>query len=59
VCRREFYGYMGFKGFPWENFEIRPTEIEFESNFSHISQHLGSTEYSTFLTTEKFENKTL
>ena len=28
---------------------IRPTEIEFESNFSSISQHLRSTEYSPFL----------
>ena len=28
---------------------IKPTEIEFESNFSSISQHSRSTTYSTFL----------
>ena len=34
----------------WHN-RLKPTsEIEFESNFSRISQHLRSTEYSTFLT---------
>ena len=35
---------------------IRPSEIEFESSFSSISQYLRSTEYSTFLIAEKFEN---
>ena len=34
----------------------RTTKIEFESNFSSISQHLRSTEYNTFLIAEKFEN---
>ena len=35
---------------------IRPSEIEFESNFNSIPQHLRSTEYSTFLIAENFEN---
>ena len=35
----------------------RPTEIEFENNFSSISQHLRSTEYSTFLITKKLRIK--
>ena len=34
---------------------IIPSEIEFESNFSSISQYLKSTEYSTFLIVKKFE----
>ena len=40
---------MGFEGLL---LRIRPSEIEFDSNFSSISQHLRSTEYSTFLITE-------
>jgi len=41
------------KAFP-ENLKIRPIDIEFESNFSSTSQHLRSTEYSTFLIAKNF-----
>ena len=44
------------KVFPEKFLKIRPSEIEFESNFSSISQHLRSTEYNTFLIAENFEN---
>jgi len=37
------------KAFPWKILRI---EIEFESNFSSISQHLRSSEYNTFLIAE-------
>ena len=35
---------------------ISPSEIEFESNFSSITQNLRSTKYSTLLIAENFEN---
>ena len=38
---------------------IRPSEIEFESNFNSVSQHLRSSEYKTFLIAENFENLNL
>ena len=41
------------KAFPWKILRI---EIEFESNFSSISQHLRSSGYSTFLIDKNFEN---
>ena len=37
--------------------KIRSADIEFESNFSSISQHLRSTEYSTFLIAKNFGNR--
>ena len=40
------------KAYPGKILRIRPTEIEFESNFSIISHHLRSTEYSNFLIAE-------
>ena len=34
---------------PGKFWRIRPTKIEFESNFSSISQNLRTNEYSNFL----------
>ena len=45
------------KACPWKILRIRPAEIEFESNFSSISQYLRSTEYSTFLIAKKLRIK--
>ena len=47
------------KAFPGKFLRIRPTEIDFESNFSSTSQHLRSTEYSNFLIAKKIEDYTL
>jgi len=44
---------------PQENLRIRPSEIEFESNFSSTLQHLRSTEYSTFLIAKSLRIKFL
>ena len=41
--------YVGLKAYPGKILRIRTSEIESESNFSSKSQHLRSTEYSTFL----------
>ena len=49
-----FVDVWNLKVCPGKFLRIRPTEIAFESNFSNISQHLRSTEYSTFLIAEKF-----
>ena len=54
-----FVDMWDLKAFPGEFLRIRPTEIEFESNFSSISQHLISSEYTTFLIAKKFENQAL
>ena len=51
--------FVGMKASLGKFFRIRPSEIKSESNFSSISQHLRSIEYSTFLIAEKFENYTL
>ena len=47
------------KACPGKFLRITPTEIEFESNFSSMSQHLRSNECSNFLIAENFENLTL
>jgi len=51
-----FVGMWDLKVCPGEILRITPTEIKFESSFSSISQHLRSTEYSSFLIAENFEN---
>ena len=48
-----FVDMLDLKACPGKILRIKPLEIEFESNVSSISQHLRSTEYSTFLITEK------
>jgi len=45
---------VGFEGLPWEIFDefnlLKSNfKIEFEGNFSSVSQHLRSTEHRTFL----------
>ena len=45
------------KACPGKILRIRPTEIEFDSNFSSISQHLKFTECMQYLlVAENFEN---
>ena len=59
MCRLyvvNFVDMWDLKALPGEFLRITPTEIEFESNFSSISQYLRSSEYSTFLIAENFEN---
>ena len=59
MCRLyvvNFVDMWDLKAYPGELLRITPTELEFESNFSSISQHLRSSEYSTFLIAENFEN---
>ena len=51
-----FVDMWDLKAFPEKILRIRPTEIEFESNFSSIPQHLRSNEYNIFLIAEFFEN---
>ena len=51
-----FVDVWNLKACPGKILRIKPSEIEFESNSSSILQHLRSTEYSTFLIAEKFEN---
>jgi len=48
-----FVNMWDLKACPGKVLRITPTEIEFESNFSNISQHLRSTEYSAFLIAKK------
>ena len=54
-----FVDMWDLKACPGEFLRITPTEIEFESNSSSISQHLRSSEYSTFLIAKNFENRAL
>jgi len=59
VCKLNLVNFVDMwdlKACRGENLRIRLLKIEFESNLSGISQHLRSTEYSTFLIAEKFEN---
>ena len=51
-----FVDMWDLKACPGKFLRIRPTEIEFDSNFSSISQHSRSNEYSNFLIAENFEN---
>ena len=56
MCRLylvNFVDMWDLKACPGKSLRIIPTKIEFESNFSSVSQHLRSTEYSTFLIAEK------
>ena len=60
MCRLYLVNFVDMRDLKAGKFlRIRPTEIEFESNFSSVSQYLRSTEYSTFLFAKKFENNTL
>ena len=48
-----FVDMWDLKACPGEHLRIKPTKIEFKSNFSSISQHLRSSEYSTSFIVKK------
>jgi len=59
MCRLylvSFVDMWDLKAFPGKILRNRASAIEFESNFSSISQYLRSTEYSTLLIVKNFEN---
>ena len=61
VCRLYVVNFIDMwdcpgKACPGKFLRITPTKIEVESNFSSISQHSRSSEYSKFLIAENFEN---